>query len=107
MVNMVRGKDNSTPKHQGNSLNSFMWGAIVGSGLTYILSQKKGRALLHDISENGIEALRGILDSENLEGWKDKMYDHFNKDQESPRKVKSSPAVAQPRKRLFRGLKRK
>lgn len=95
-------------------MNGLLWGAILGGSLTYLLSHKKGRELLKDLSENGIHALEGILEPGRLEEIK-KGFSNFGLDHDEPVSSKvyytngtptghSTPA---PKKRVFKGIKRK
>lgn len=44
-------------KKQGKFLDGFFWGAVIGGGLSYLLSTKKGRDFLKDIIQNGMDVL--------------------------------------------------
>lgn len=46
-------------KKQGKFLDGFFWGAVIGGGLAYLLSTKKGRDLLKDLGQNGLDMLEG------------------------------------------------
>ncbi|OGH21309.1 MAG: hypothetical protein A2958_00725 [Candidatus Levybacteria bacterium RIFCSPLOWO2_01_FULL_38_13] len=45
----------------------FLWGAIIGGGLVFFLTTKKGKKLLKTISENGLENLTEMLADDDLE----------------------------------------
>ena len=104
-------KDDKDKQHGGNFVNGFMWGAIVGGGVSWIATHKKGRELVVDISENGIEALRGILHPENIQQFKDELRmrvnkDNFEKQARGYYEHEERPRIV-PRKRIFKGVKKK
>jgi len=57
--------------HGNKFFDGFLWGAILGGGLVFLLGTKKGKKLLKTITEEGVEGLSEILeaqmDEEDLE----------------------------------------
>jgi len=57
--------------HSNRFFDGFLWGAIIGGGLVFLLGTKKGKKILKMITEEGVEGLSEILeaqmDGENLE----------------------------------------
>jgi TFIIF-interacting CTD phosphatase-like protein len=109
----VNSSNNNDKEHGGNFVNGFMWGAIVGGGISFVLSHKKGRELLRDISENGVEALRGVLDPDNIDELKREFKDHLKEEEydyrERGRYYSPAPSTRStaPKKRVFKGIKKK
>lgn len=56
-------------KKQGKFLDGFFWGTVIGGGLSYLLSTKKGRDFLKDVIQNGMDALENatVPEPETLE----------------------------------------
>lgn len=47
----------------------FLWGAIIGGGVVWLLSTKKGKKLLNTISDRGLENISKLIEeSEQSEG---------------------------------------
>ncbi len=44
-------------KQGGHFFNGFFWGAALGGGFAYLLSTKKGRDLLKDLVQDGLDML--------------------------------------------------
>ncbi len=44
--------------------DGFLWGAIIGGGLVFLLGTKKGKKLLKTISEEGVEGLSELLEEQ-------------------------------------------
>ena len=92
-------------------LDGFLWGAIIGGGLVFLLATKKGKKILKMISEEGLE-LSEFLE----EGFGNYDEDEGNEEEVSPSGQDSSNGQArqEPReapkasvRRLFRGVRRK
>lgn len=46
----------------GSFVNGFLWGAIIGAGVVFLLGTKKGKKLLKTIKEEGLEGASGLRD---------------------------------------------
>ncbi len=46
--------------HGGNFFQGFLWGAILGGGIVFLLGTKKGKKLLKTITEEGLENITDI-----------------------------------------------
>lgn len=105
--------DKDKQHHGGNFVNGFMWGAAVGGGVSFVLSHKKGRELIRDISENGLEALRGVLDPDNIDEIKKGFKEHMSREEEYDYREHGryspppSSRPSAPKKRVFKGIKKK
>jgi hypothetical protein len=99
------------------SSNAFILGMIVGGAIVFLLGTKKGRKILKELSEKGLDALEEIADFEQLEMVPedfDEIDDEFaevkvkgmedvNNGNESFKENGSSSSG----KRFFRGIKKK
>ncbi|MEK7502459.1 MAG: hypothetical protein AAB609_02950 [Patescibacteria group bacterium] len=54
--------------HNNKFFDGFLWGAIIGGGLVFILGTKKGKKILKMITEEGVEGLSEILEAQMDEG---------------------------------------
>jgi len=54
--------------HNNRFFDGFLWGAIIGGGLVFLLSTKKGKKLLKTITEEGVGGLSEILEAQMDEG---------------------------------------
>ena len=50
--------------HSNKFFDGFLWGAIIGGGLVFILGTKKGKKILKMITEEGVEGLSEILEAQ-------------------------------------------
>lgn len=46
----------------GSFVNGFLWGAIIGAGVVFLLGTEKGKKLLKVIKEEGLEGVSGLSD---------------------------------------------
>lgn len=44
--------------------DGFLWGAIIGGGVVFLLGTKKGKRLLKTVTEEGVEGLSEILEAQ-------------------------------------------
>ena len=44
-------------KKGGHFINGFFWGAVLGGGFAYLISTKRGRELLKDLVQDGMDML--------------------------------------------------
>lgn len=44
-------------KHGGHFFNGFFWGAALGGSFAYVLSTKRGRDLIKDLFQDGLDML--------------------------------------------------
>jgi len=87
------------------SSNGFLFGMILGGGLVFLLGTKKGRKILKELSEKGLDALENLSDLEyvtdDLEEELDSEGDgNLNGEAKS---VESKPTM----RRFFKGAKRR
>lgn len=60
-------RDHQNNKKGGHFFNGFFWGAVIGGGLAYLLSTKKGRDLLKELTQDGIDMLDNATNPEKVE----------------------------------------
>lgn len=68
---------NDTQQKHGNTMNTFLLGALIGGGLVLLFTTDKGRKLLRSLTENGLDNITDLgenlvkkyipLDEEDLE----------------------------------------
>lgn len=97
--------------NSGNKFFSgFLWGAIIGGGLVFLLSTKKGKKLLQLISDKGLEGLSSLISDNEI------LNDEYDEDEdlaESDKKVneeanKNTNHNGETKiKRFFKGISKK
>lgn len=90
--------------HERGSGNGFLLGVLVGVVLTLLFTTDKGRKILKELSENGLEALDDRL--RNFEEGDENVV----ADEEDHEKMEVRPqteVVRSPNRRFFRGIRRK
>lgn len=86
-----------------NNSSGFMWGLLIGGALGSLVSTKKGRRIIKELTEHGFESLENIVDIDKIKETIDK--NEFVKaikeeaEEEKEEMVKKKP-------RLFRGIKK-
>lgn len=50
--------------HGNRFFDGFLWGAMIGGGLVFLLGTKKGKKILKMITEEGVEGLSEILEAQ-------------------------------------------
>lgn len=101
--------------NSGNKFFSgFLWGAIIGGGLVFLLSTKKGKKLLQLISDKGLEGLSGLIsDNEILDDEYDEDEELAESDKPADREVNrevkenTSHNGETKIKRFFKGISKK
>lgn len=93
-------------KHEHKSGgNAFMWGMIIGGLLVYLLTSKRGKKILQQLSEVGLEALENISNVEETDEYVDE-----DTEEESPETVEEVSTNGngdnRPR-RFFKGIKKR
>ncbi len=106
--------------HNNKFFDGFLWGAIIGGGLVFILGTKKGKKILKMITEEGVEGLSEILeaqmdkDEEDLEDEEASGIDEVveepkitngngvSRDDSQTPPIQAKPAASGIRKRFFR-----
>jgi hypothetical protein len=85
--------------------HNFTWGMIVGGALVFMLTTKKGRELLKELTDGGIDGIEEFIDLDKVkeltrEFHDDEEEDLIDEDEEAVPKVKKKS------RRLFRGIRK-
>lgn len=98
---------------EGKNNSGFVWGLLIGAAIGSLLSTEKGRRILKELSEHGIESVEKLMDideireamdegvinrKENVEG--------EHSDPEKSSKREEVEVVVRKKPRLFRGIKK-
>ena len=84
-----------------DSSHSFTWGMLVGGAIVLMLTTKKGREVLKELTNGGLEGIEEFIDIEKVKeltsefGAEDDSEDE-GEEKEKPRK----------RRRLFKGIRK-
>lgn len=82
----------------GSFVNGFLWGAIIGAGVVFLLGTKKGKGLLKTITEEGLEGVSGLSE----------LVEEYNADEEELEKEANGEKEEEvPARRFFKGIQRK
>lgn len=95
-------------------MNGFLWGAALGGGLAYLLSTKRGRDLLKDLTQDGLDMLDDLTaepeeSSEELSPLADEPIAEPMVVEQQPAAVfpsESKVSPEKPKKRFFRARKK-
>lgn len=91
----------------GSFVNGFLWGAIIGAGVVFLLGTKKGKKLLKTITEEGLEGVSGL--SELVEEYSADEEEKQEKDLNGEKEKEKSfvQNFAAPARRFFKGIPKK
>ena len=102
-------------KKGGHFINGFFWGAVLGGGFAYLVSTKKGRALLKDLFQDGMDMLEEatmpdqeeIMEAPIVTEPSVSTVEEKAVEEPEPASNEQSKKVESPRKRFFRKASRK
>ena len=58
-------ENNNSNNGGGKFLNGFLLGALIGGGLVFLLSTKKGKKIVKSFSENGLDNISKMLNPQD------------------------------------------
>lgn len=99
-------------KHHGGP-NGFLMGAILGGAIVYLVGTPKGRRILKEVSEHGVEFLEKVESIEDLANlqWDDLEEDQYEVSERPVSRQASNVSSSMSRptssRRFFKGVKRK
>lgn len=85
--------------------NAFMWGLIIGGLLVYLFTTKRGKKILKQLSEVGLEALDNISNVEETDEYVDE--DIEDVPEETSEAVSGNGNDDSHPRRFFKGVKRR
>lgn len=99
--------DNNHGRHNSNG---FLLGLLLGAGIALLISTKKGRNIIKEITENGIDALEDVVAPGELKDLLNEDLEEeispIENDMPDVAQVKSTHAPTRSR-RFFSGIKKK
>lgn len=90
--------------------NGFLIGILIGGAIGALVSSKKGRKILKDVAEYGLEYVGNTIDMEDIETiLNDDEEEMMGGEVDASAEGKSETKSAEPsrRRRLFRGIRKK
>lgn len=90
-------------KNDNKFMTGFLWGVIIGGVCVYLLSTKKGKNILKELSDNGFDLLEQVGEDVNE-------FDSSNQGEKPLPKSEvgvSSESGSGLGRRFFKGIKRK
>lgn len=91
-------------EHKSGS-NAFLWGLIIGGLLVYLFTTKRGKKILKQLSEVGLEALDNISNVEGTDEYVDE--DMEEVPNETPEETSTNENGDSRPRRFFKGVKRR
>ncbi|HRN96773.1 MAG TPA: hypothetical protein PLD54_04975 [Candidatus Levybacteria bacterium] len=88
--------------------HGFTWGMIVGGAVVLMLTTKKGREILKELTEGGIDGLEEYIDVEKIKALTSEFTDEDSIEESgeaSKTPVSAEKKVSKKRKRFFRKSK--
>ena len=88
--------------------HGFTWGMIVGGAVVLMLTTKKGREILKELTEGGIDGLEEYIDVEKIKALTSEFTDEDSVEESretSKNPVSTEKKVFKKRKRFFRKSK--
>ncbi len=92
----------------GKFLNGFLWGALLGGGVVFLLGTKKGKKLLKTITEEGLDGIAGLEDfvEDEVDEYEEPVVVK-SKPKEPSKTVETQDEVVSSTRRLFKGIPKK
>lgn len=87
--------------------SGFVWGLLIGAALGGLVSTKKGRKIIKEVSEHGLEAIGNIVNVEEIEKAVREDWGVEEKVEVEVDKKTNGETPTPKKRRLFRGLKKK
>jgi len=97
--------------------NGFMLGLVIGAAVGALVSTKKGREILKDVADYGLEYVGNIINLDDLQSVMDEEDEMVVAEAEAEETTKKETVVKEEavkeepqkpqRRRLFRGIRRK
>lgn len=83
-------------------MNGFLWGAILGGGVVFLLGTKRGQKLLKRVTEEGLEGISQIEEEDEEEKAAEQ---HSNGELKNEESVVDK--ITKSTKRLFKGIQKR
>ena len=89
--------------------SGLLVGLLIGGAVGALVSSKRGRQILKDLTEFGLEYVGNTIDMEDVESILNNDEEEMMSGEVEASEVKDKEEPAQPsrRKRLFRGIRKK
>lgn len=87
--------------------SGFVWGLLIGAAIGSLISTEKGRRIIKELSEHGLDSIENLMDIDEIREAMDngiaKGKDILNID---GKEGKEEVIVVKKKPRLFRGIKK-
>lgn len=95
--------------NNGKFMSGFIWGAIIGGGLVFLLSTKKGKKILKMLSVEGLESVSKLLENNEEESIDEDDEELTEKDSIGGEPIKKpvNGNGHKPLRRFFKGISKK
>ncbi len=94
-----------------NHSNGFMFGLLLGAAVGALVSTKKGREILKDVADYGLEYVGNVINLDDLEGVMEEEEEIMGGETEEAVPKEKITVEEEPKKplrrRLFRGIRKK
>lgn len=89
----------------GRNNSGFVWGLLIGAAIGSLISTEKGRRIIKELSEHGLDSIENLMDIDEIKNAMDEGIvggrEIFNV------REKEEVVVVKKKPRLFRGINRK
>ncbi len=89
----------------GRNNSGFVWGLLIGAAIGSLISTEKGRRIIKELSEHGLDSIENLMDIDEIKNAMDEGIvggkQIFNV------REKEEVVVVKKKPRLFRGINRK
>lgn len=89
-------------EHKDKKSHGFTWGMIVGGAVVLMLTTKRGREILKELTEGGLEGIEDFIDLDKVKALTSE-FDDEDRTDELPNDEKKK--TVKKRKRFFRKAK--
>jgi hypothetical protein len=89
--------------NENKNNSGFVWGLLIGAAIGSLISTEKGRRIIKELSEHGLESIENLMDIDEI---KEAMDNGIEKGKEFLNVEEKEEVIVKKKPRLFRGIKK-
>lgn len=92
--------------NENKNNSGFVWGLLIGAAIGSLISTEKGRRIIKELSEHGLESIENLMDIDEIKEAMDNGIEKGKEFLNVEEKEESAEIVVKKKPRLFRGIKK-
>lgn len=86
--------------------SGFVWGLLIGAAIGSLISTEKGRRIIKELSEHGLESIENLMDIEEIKQAMDDTVDKGKEILDVDNKKEEVVVTVKKKPRFFRGIRK-